>query len=221
MSQVNKKKKKKIHMPHYNFKIAKLFEEAGYLVDIDEWGWCDADAVVFVGGPDVSPFLYGEKALKVSNCSLGRDRIDNMTYRNLESSVPKIGICRGAQFLNVMNGGLLYQDVDNHRRNHIIRDHETGEEINVSSTHHQMMSPSLGDRVDVIASAQTATFKQAAEYINEKKTGHWKEWHDPEVVFYQDTNSLCVQYHPEYMHKQSQGHLYFWRLINRCFEDQL
>lgn len=40
---------------------------------------------------------------------------------------------------------------------------------------------------------------------------------EPEVVYWPQTQNLSVQYHPEYMAKDSPGWLYFNELINMFF----
>jgi RNA polymerase sigma factor (sigma-70 family) len=74
-----------------------------------------ADAVV-VGGSviDVHPALYGEApraALKAPD--LRKDiQLLRLTRAALEASVPFVGICNGAQLMNIALGGSLYQDIN-------------------------------------------------------------------------------------------------------------
>jgi gamma-glutamyl-gamma-aminobutyrate hydrolase PuuD len=96
--------------------------------------------VVFTGGSDVTPSYYRE-ANKLSHCNLKRDELESaIFYQCKENAIPMMGICRGSQFLHVMMGGKLWQDVDNHCCQHSILDMDTGEKINdTTSTHHQMV----------------------------------------------------------------------------------
>jgi len=66
--------------------------------------------VVFTGGADVSPFMYGEKKLSVTCNDEHRDEQEKLFFERY-TKVPKVGICRGGQFLNVMNGGKMWQHV--------------------------------------------------------------------------------------------------------------
>ena len=104
------------------------------------------------------------------------------------------GICRGAQFLNVMNGGKMWQHVTGHAvsKGHIATDLVSGEEVLVTSTHHQMMIPSAHGKV--LAVANVAGHKYS--YDKGEEGGVTP---DIEVVFYEDTKSLCFQPHPEYV----------------------
>ena len=173
--------------------------KAGY--DITRSGKSKFDAAFFLGGADVHPFLYGQKPLKQTVTDFNRDMIENGIYRSLPKDMPKIGVCRGAQFLNVMSGGILWQHVTNHLQPHTIRCND-GEILDVPSDHHQMMIPTR-DATE-IAWASCAYFKanriQTVKYdTNQRK----EQWDDVEACYYADTHSLCVQFHPEY--KASEG----------------
>src|SRR3990167_9050618 len=81
----------------------------------------NANIIIFPGGPDVSPDLYHGLQHKNTNWSPKRDKSFLALYRLVsESNRLKIGICGGGQFLNVMNRGRMFQDVDNHLGNHEI-----------------------------------------------------------------------------------------------------
>lgn len=157
-----------------------------------------ADIVVFTGGADVSPFLYGERAIDGTHVNIRRDMAEVRLFKSLPRSVPKIGICRGAQFLNVMGGGSLYQDVDNHTQTHKAVDTRTHKEIDVTSTHHQMMRPP--EHAKVIATASQSTYRETEDTIYSLKSDLENEpfMNDPEVVWFEDENLLCFQPHPEY-----------------------
>jgi gamma-glutamyl-gamma-aminobutyrate hydrolase PuuD len=177
------------------------------------------DIAIFTGGEDVTPFLYGDVAHVSTSNSLSRDRYDIRKYHALDFNLPKVGICRGAQFLNVMSGGTLWQDVDNHAVNTlhdmVTFDHRL---IKVNSTHHQMMRPH--DEAWVIATANEATYKRTGSDLYEKGKPYWEE-DDSEVVYYGNTNSLCVQYHPEYPSSKGEAREYFFELIDMLFEEEI
>ncbi|HEY9660041.1 MAG TPA: gamma-glutamyl-gamma-aminobutyrate hydrolase family protein, partial [Allocoleopsis sp.] len=103
----------------------------------------EADLVCFTGGADVSPELYGHKEHPSTFASKFRDEEEMVLYKEaVKLQKPLVGICRGGQFLNVMSGGEMYQDVTKHTMSHDLTDLETGEVVYVTSTHHQMMKPS-------------------------------------------------------------------------------
>ena len=73
----------------------------------------ELDALVLMGGSDVCPETYGEKALKREwNGDRIRDDYEIALLRAFVSiGKPVLGLCRGAQVINVALGGTLYQDI--------------------------------------------------------------------------------------------------------------
>ena len=193
--------------PHHK----RMLGKDSILPDVNEY-----DMVVFTGGTDVDPALYGHKKLtETMTPDTKRDSTEVRIFEDcLKHAVPMVGICRGSQFLNVMNGGWLVQDCTGHTINHSIRTREPGfEALQVSSTHHQMMVPTEHAVWEAWAEGLSSKYSHA----NEEKPrfpvtpdGKPKE---PEVIFYPETFSLCVQYHPEFMSAESPGYQYFNRLI--------
>lgn len=71
------------------------------------------DGILFTGGQDVAPQLYGEEisAECGETCEM-RDCMERILFEKVyEEDKPAFGICRGIQFINVMMGGSLYQDI--------------------------------------------------------------------------------------------------------------
>ena len=73
----------------------------------------ELDGLVLMGGSDVCPETYGEKALKPEwNGDRIRDDYEIALLRAfMASGKPVLGLCRGAQVINVALGGTLYQDI--------------------------------------------------------------------------------------------------------------
>ena len=99
-------KKKTAFFPYIDQETMTFFSDVGFDVMYQEHDQYAADVMVFTGGPDVTPFLYGQKKIKGTNCDPIRDLKERQVINSVDVSMPKIGICRGAQFLNVYNGGL-------------------------------------------------------------------------------------------------------------------
>lgn len=171
----------------------------------------DCDIVCFTGGEDVTPDMYGEKALMETHFNVARDERESFIYGEaIAMQKPMIGICRGSQFLNVMNGGKLWQDVNNHAiaGGHEIIDMRTGDSIGpMTSTHHQMMRPA--DDAEIIALASLSTKKKAASETMERAR---PQLDDVEVVWYPDSLCLCFQPHPEF--KTGACRTYFLELVD-------
>jgi gamma-glutamyl-gamma-aminobutyrate hydrolase PuuD len=71
------------------------------------------DGLVLQGGADVSPSTYGEAPLAPEWAG---DRLRDvyeieLVHEFVEAGKPVLGICRGAQLINVAFGGTLYQDI--------------------------------------------------------------------------------------------------------------
>ena len=72
------------------------------------------DALVLQGGADLAPETYGEEPLKPAWAG---DRVRDIyemevLHEFIEADKPVLGVCRGAQLINVACGGTLYQDVN-------------------------------------------------------------------------------------------------------------
>ena len=122
-------------MPLYQKDNGNIWINPGYLRGIEAGGgapillhlsedpayWeqlCDlCDGFLFTGGPDVEPTLYGRE--KIPECGYILPARDNMEITMLRSLLktkkPILGICRGAQLINVAAGGTMYQDLPTQR----------------------------------------------------------------------------------------------------------
>ena len=171
----------------------------------------EADLVIFTGGEDVDPELYGERIGKFTHTNLERDMKEMELFdAAVKMGIPVMGICRGSQFLTVMNNGHLIQHVSNHgiSTTHAITTKQK-EVYQITSTHHQMMFPYYLDRGDYEVIAWS-TEQRSDTYLD----GDDEEmvlpdngveiinieyfFLEPEIVFYPKTKSLCIQGHPEY-----------------------
>ncbi len=187
-------------------------------------GWCQtdtlakADLIQFTGGADVTPAWYGEKAHATTSFNTLRDQREKLVFTiGLDKAIPMAGICRGGQFLNVMNGGQMWQHIDGHAilGTHKAVDCSTGLAHEVTSTHHQMMKPNF-QRKDmiVILKAGETTFKERMGRTDGDSDGviavlNPSPIDDVEAVYYQDTQSLCFQPHPEFIGYDELANLYF------------
>lgn len=173
----------------------------------------DADLIQFTGGADVSPHLYEEDVHPMTTASPGRDNSEARDFAEaLDRGIPMTGICRGGQFLNVMNGGKMYQHVDMHTigGHHDLIDVDSGEVIKVTSTHHQMMRAGEGGTV-VATGGHRSTFRQ--HMVGSSVASGSLEEEDTEVVHYPKTKTLCFQPHPEFVNKNHECQMYYFDLL--------
>jgi putative glutamine amidotransferase len=70
------------------------------------------DALVIGGGYDISPEHYGGDLEAQVKADPARDLLEiEWIERALRDRIPLLGICRGAQLINVVLGGSLHQDI--------------------------------------------------------------------------------------------------------------
>lgn len=165
--------------------------------------------IIFTGGEDVNPEIYNEKTGEFTHVNKKRDDLEfNLLHSPKISSVilnkiPKLGICRGAQLLTVYNGGRLIQHVTGHNHNNQVIEYFMSENIvktiEVTSDHHQMMFPyNLSkNKYDLIGWSKNF---QSNTYLNgeNKEITLPENFLEPEIIYYPQRNSLCIQPHPEW-----------------------
>jgi GMP synthase-like glutamine amidotransferase len=193
-----------------NHLVRKMFTERGHTIckTLDD----NPEMVCFTGGADVAPFLYGERPHKHTSFDMARDLEERQVFGRLTTSIPKVGICRGGQFLNVLSGGSLWQHVDNHAINGT---HEAitydGNIVTVTSTHHQMIRPHK--EAWVLLGAQESSFKEgfmgSKQVILKKDHTAWDN-EDVEACWYANSNAFCFQPHPELSHKPTRELFFEW-----------
>lgn len=160
------------------------------------------DGLLLSGGQDVNPLLYNEEPRReLGIISKKRDFFDTCLIKNaMKAKKPILGICRGYQMLNVVNGGALYQDLKysensyiKHNQNHspnmtthsvIIEDNSRlrkffDKTILVNSFHHQAIKK-VAENFKIAAMAKDGII----EAIESKDEDHFMvgvQWH-PEML---------------------------------------
>lgn len=149
------------NVPHYHRSLLRVGAIPTFLPYTDDEAILDqyiedCDGFLFSGGVDVDPKYYGEE-IKFESVKICEDR-DNFEFalfkKILASGKPVLGICRGAQFLNVALGGTLHQHIDGHSTKdrekvaHTVTVHEgtrlfdivgKASVIDVNTLHHQVI----------------------------------------------------------------------------------
>jgi putative glutamine amidotransferase len=77
------------------------------------------DGICLAGGPDLDPSLYGslKRHPELGPTNAEHDAFELAVARAADAAgLPILGICRGAQALNVARGGTLHQHVAGHRQ---------------------------------------------------------------------------------------------------------
>ncbi|MFT4919083.1 MAG: putative glutamine amidotransferase [Zhongshania aliphaticivorans] len=75
------------------------------------------DGIIISGGDDIDQRLYLPDAPEIAPINRARDRFEMIALElSLSRNLPILGICRGAQLLNVVLGGTLHSDLSEMRR---------------------------------------------------------------------------------------------------------
>jgi gamma-glutamyl-gamma-aminobutyrate hydrolase PuuD len=169
----------------------------------------DADIVMFTGGEDVDPSLYDAKHHHSTISNICRDLKEKEIFESINPSQKVIGICRGSQFMAVMNGGKLVQNVNNHAMwgtHQIINSKQ--EIFEITSTHHQMQYPYNlpSDYYDVLFTSHnnSSLYYEGINLTNDEFI--FLHQNEPEIVKYTvPGNPVClaIQGHPEMMRKDA------------------
>lgn len=206
--------------PHYYGTMTRLLADRGYL---EMHRPQDADILVFNGGADIATEIYHEEPVfkGIPKSKTYRDKEEIQLYDEFVGSKFMLGICRGAQLLNCLNGGSLWQHVTNHQMDHSMVDLRSGETFKVTSTHHQMMKPNMA-LADIIGVSNICKSqeREAERLDNAVLPGDIKDGTDIEVVYYRNTRALCIQGHPEYV-QQSRFADWSIELMEEKYNQQL
>ena len=177
------------------------------------------DLIVFTGGADVSPEYYGENKGQYTSIDKKRDKVEYDMFQSFYMT-PKVGFCRGSQYLTVLNSGKLVQHVTGHTSPHTCtyRFNE-GQQLNtftISSTHHQMMYPyNLNkDKYEIIAWSE---YFKSNTYLNgdNKEIDLPTDFLEPEIVHYKESNSLAIQGHPEFSSVDNNVKILILKIIDK------
>lgn len=189
---------KKVYVVGTQYWYSSFIENAVNVDNIE-----DADIVLFTGGADVTPGLYGAKKHHTTYDNYYRDLEEKEAFDKCVELKNKlvIGVCRGSQFLCVMNGGLLVQDCNNHAlagTHSIVND--AGNVYEITSTHHQMQYPyNLNpEHYKILYYTKRSTYYEG-DKIDESLIVK-----DPEIVLYTTPGlpkCLAIQGHPEMMNE--------------------
>lgn len=163
------------------------------------------DGLLLSGGHDIDPQLYDEEPMpEIGTVWSARDHFDMKLLEMAEKhGIPVLGICRGAQIINVYHGGSLYQDLKYYpvktikhmqvptpwwqpthqitlsKGTTLTRIFDEEKHLRVNSFHHQLIKK-VGQGLSVSAVAKDGAY---------------------EGIENADGSVIGVQWHPEMMHR--------------------
>lgn len=178
------------------------------------------DYLLLTGGADIYPSYYGQEPYIAHSewFDLTRDRKEyELACDAIEKDIPIIGVCRGAQWLSILNGGKLIQHVTNHEAGfHTMKTtDELFQEVSATTSHHQMCD--LGG----VAGAQMLAWTEHRSdvYLGNKGTDIFPKGlsHEPEVFYIPNKKHLGIQGHPEYVSRFSPYQYYLRHVIEDLY----
>ncbi|AWI76574.1 peptidase C26 [Parazoarcus communis] len=155
------------------------------------------DGVVITGGHDVNPALYAAEPEVEPLHDTERDALEmHVIELSLARRLPILGICRGAQLLNVFRGGSLFQELRSRRR----RTSNRWTVLPLKRLHVEsgsMLARLVGDGTQRINSLHNQAIDRAGEGLRisgRDLDGIVQAIEDPDYGFL-----LGVQWHPEFL----------------------
>lgn len=186
------------------------------VVIVDDVG--KADLMLFLGGEDVDPVIYGQPKHPRTYTNPERDRYEIKYMETaFKQNIPMLGICRGAQFICACaSEGMLVQDQPNPGP-HLMKTFD-GKEFMVSSTHHQAQYPFNMAKEDYKILGWTENMLSRHEDGNGKEMSPAVEC---EVVAYPTINALGIQPHPEMLDYYSPANEWFRQRLYELLNGEL
>jgi len=173
------------------------------------------DGIVFTGGYDIEPRLYGERVKYPSvRYFPKRDELEFTLIEHFRG--PMLGICRGMQVVNIAFGGTLYQDLREEFKGGV--DHG---DWNRTTEHEVLIEPQtilrklVGEERIVVNSSHHQGIKVVAPAFRVCALAR-----DGlvEAIELPKRHILAVQWHPESLRNRYSDAIFEW-LIRACREE--
>ena len=172
------------------------------------------DALIIPGGPDADPTFYGEEPSRhIGSTNYKRDVFEAELFKAFyKAGKPIFGICRGCQFINILMGGSVYQDLAADNPDSYIR-HSQGADGSYP-THHVEVAKGSSLYKSLGATAYVnSRHHQGIKKVGEGLTVTAKAADGVvEAIETADGQIVAVQWHPENMWQEHAE-------MRRLFED--
>lgn len=185
------------------------------------------DAILLIGGADISPACYGEAPVTELETTPQRDEIERHVLDFAQAhELTVFGICRGLQMINAYFGGTLYQDLPSQ---FTPEDSRTLSEHLARDEHGNYDGDRLAHRISLTESSQLAQIFRSTELevnslhhqaVRTLAPGFVATAISPDGVIegIESDNGrfIAVQWHPEYFGCAEPMSLFFQALIERA-----
>lgn len=225
--------------PQYDYETQKLWMRPNYLEAVEAAGGLplvlplisdpadiselarSCNGILFTGGPDIHPALFGEETMQYSGAiDERRDTLEIALLKEADAQEkPVLGICRGIQLINVALGGTIYQDIPAQvRAEPICHSQEPPYDVPVHNVRIERDSPLSGffgaERI-LVNSMHHQAVKDVAPALKcaaRSADGLTEAVYRPDRAFF-----LGVQWHPEYLWKKHTAQLEIFRkFVESC-----
>lgn len=187
------------------------------------------DLILITGDTNVNPKYYNDSiGNKNLNIDSDRDTLERHMINDYKN-IPRLGINRGAIFLTAMSGGNIVQTVSGHN----CGKHESEYPISylqkkmmklnktymINSNHTELMFPyNLKDNdYDIyLISRNYLSDKYKDGRNNDVNISNTQNFYEPEIVLYNNTNSLCIQ--GEFDEDTTDYNYFCYALINKILK---
>jgi putative glutamine amidotransferase len=181
------------------------------------------DGVLIPGGGDLDPALYHQAPHPaLGQVDLDRDRTELEVARQaLADGKPLLGVCRGAQVINVAQGGTLYQDLPSEFPGQLMRHaHPVSEFPRHHLAHHvqvaeeSLLARCLGAPIVQVNSRHHQAIKEVAPglvVVARAPDGVIEGVEQPDHPF-----AVGVQWHPENLQAHPEMKALFKQFVAAC-----
>lgn len=184
------------------------------------------DGILLTGGPDVDPVYFGEESYTFNgNISPDRDRQEiALAKLAFADGKPILGICRGAQVLNVAMGGTIYQDIKTQvsGKNLLKHDQEAPKwypSHNIMINKDSRVFECFGEETARVNSFHHQAVKDVAQDF--KATANSSDGIIEAIEYIGDQYAIGVQWHPETMWEKDNRYLEIFKaFVKVCAEDK-
>lgn len=177
------------------------------------------DGLVLSGGTHVHPERYGQQPQVTAHYDQQRDTTDRRLLEEAERiGIPVLGICRGAQFINVFHGGSLCQNVTplrvNTRHRPLLLPMQTVRLVSASRLGRLMQSSVIGaNRIHSQAIKRLGRNLRVVALDNDHFVQAIENTHDQWL--------MGVQWHPEYLLYHSGHRRIFQEFVQAALDFKL
>lgn len=149
------------------------------------------------GGSDISPSLYGEENTYSKGCDLEYDKYELALLKAAEElGIMTLGVCRGAQLINVYHNGSLYQDIERNTQSPIHRRPDKPYEgvHSVDLFDSSFLLPLFGNKTLSVNSLHHQGIKRLGDGLRASAIAE-----DGVIEAFEGDKTIAVQWHPEAM----------------------